>query len=218
MNNKLSVFIAGDSTVQTYSRDEYPQAGWGQFIDQYFIDFIQFHNHAIGGRSSKTFVEEGRLEKIKTELNSGDYLFIQMGHNDATVSRPERYTTPFGSYKEYLQKYVETAKEKNAIPILITPVARLHYENKQFINDFPEYCIAMKQVAIDNDILLIDLMEESLKYYQTLGYDRVLKYYMASVNETDFTHFTELGAKEISRIIALNIKKLPTKLSEYVVL
>src|SRR5699024_6911121 len=86
---KIHVYLAGDSTVQTYHEDQ-DQAGWGQFIQHYFTDRVQVHNHAIGGRSSKTFIQEGRLDEIIASIAKGDYLLIQMGHNDSTKIRPER--------------------------------------------------------------------------------------------------------------------------------
>src|SRR5699024_10867761 len=149
------VYLASDSTVQTYHETETEQGGWGQFIQNYFTDQVQVHNHAIGGRSSKTFITEGRLDKIIEDINEGDYLLIQMGHNDSTKVRPERYTEPYGDYKDYLKQYIDEARSKQAIPILITPVGRLHYVEGEFLADFGDYCNAMKEVAKENDVLLI---------------------------------------------------------------
>ena len=216
MEKKINVYLAGDSTVQTSQEKESPQAGWGQFIEQFFTEDVQFFNHAIGGRSSKTFVEEGRLEAILSKISRDDYLLIQMGHNDSTPYKPERYTEPFGDYQKYLHMYVEGARKTQAIPILITPVARLHYENNQFVNDFQDYCNAMKQLAIEEHVLCIDLMERSLQYFASCGYELVLTFFMASVNHNDYTHFTKAGAKAIARLVADEIKNLPTPLAKYV--
>jgi len=84
----------------------------------------------------QSFVEEGRLDSILSVIKPGDYLFIQFGHNDADISKPERYSAPYTTYKEYLRKYVDGARQKGAIPVLITPVARLNYKNNAFVNDF----------------------------------------------------------------------------------
>lgn len=97
------IYLAGDSTVQTYVTKDSPQAGWGQYIANYFQEEAKFYNHAIGGRSSKPFVTEGRLKVILDMLQEQDFLFIQMGHNDATPSRPERYTDAFTTYNDYLR-------------------------------------------------------------------------------------------------------------------
>lgn len=216
MEKRINVYLAGDSTVQTYGSNSSPQAGWGQCIANYFMDNVHFFNHAIGGRSSKTFITEGRLAKIEQEMKEGDYLFIQMGHNDSTKSRPERYTEPYDDYKKYLKHYIKVAREKRAIPILITPVGRLHYVNGEFLKDFGDYCNAMKEVAEEYEVFLIDLMQMSIQYFTSLGYEEVFPFFMISVNETDCTHFTEKGANEMARLVSEGIKGLNIELSRYV--
>lgn len=211
----IDVFLAGDSTMQTYDSSFAPQAGWGQFIAKYFSSDITFHNHAMGGRSSKTFITEGRLAAILAEIKQGDYLFIQMGHNDSTKSRPERYTEAYDDYKKYLKQYVEGAREKGAIPILFTPVGRLHYVNGEFLADFGDYCNAMKEVAEEQNVLLVDLNKKSIEYFSAIGYDQAFQLFMISVNGTDCTHFTEKGANEIARIVSEGIKGLELELPNY---
>ena len=209
--NKINIFLAADSTVQSYGLDEKNQGGWGEFLQDYLTDDVQVNNHAIGGRSSKTFVEEGRLHKIVEEMKEGDYLLIQMGHNDATANKPERYTDPSTTYQNYLKMYVEGARKCQAEPVFITPVARLHCEKDQFINDFPEYCQAMKEIAKEENVVLIDLMEKSLTAFETIGYEEAFTFFMASVNETDFTHFTKKGANQMAKLVAegMGAAKLP---------
>ena len=199
------IFLAGDSTVQTYHNSEDNQGGWGEFLSNHFSEEVHVMNHSIGGRSSKTFVEEGRLQKILEEITEGDFLFIQMGHNDSTKAKLERYTEPFTTYKDYLKMYIEGARKYYAIPILITPVARLHVVNGHFINDFQDYCTAMKDLAEEEDVILIDLMKNSLDFYENLGYEQSLGLFMASINQKDYTHFTKKGAKEIARLIVQTI-------------
>ncbi|WP_100407312.1 rhamnogalacturonan acetylesterase [Bacillus solitudinis] len=215
MSKYVNVFLAGDSTMQTYKSDD-PQAGWGQFIEKYFSEDIKFFNHAIGGRSSKTFVKEDRLNNLLQLLNENDYLLLQMGHNDATPSRPERYTEPFTTYKEYLKMYIDGAKQRQAIPILITPVGRLHYKDGQFVNDFQDYCMAMKEVALEESIQLIDLMAMSLDYYSTIGYDHALELFMISVKGEDITHFTKKGADHVAKLVSKGMKELDNRLSTFV--
>jgi lysophospholipase L1-like esterase len=216
MNETIKVYLAGDSTVQTYSVEHAPQAGWGQFIHNYFSDNVIINNHAIGGRSSKTFVTEGRLEAIGSEIGQGDYLFIQMGHNDSTVSKPERYTDPDTDYKAYLHMYVDSARKREATPVFITPVGRLHYEQGSFMNDFPAYCKAMKEVAAEAEVLLIDLMQKSLQQFTAVGYEEAKSFFMISSNGTDCTHFTEKGANRMAALVAQGVKELGIPVSAYV--
>jgi lysophospholipase L1-like esterase len=214
--HQIRIFLAGDSTVQNYDESEKNQGGWGEFLQDFFTDDVQVINHAIGGRSSKTFIEEGRLNRIAEEMGAGDFLLIQMGHNDAAVSKSERYTEPFASYKEYLKKYVECARNCQAEPVFITPVARLHQENNQFINNFPDYCQAMKEVAVDENVPIIDLMEKSLSLFEKLGYQETSTFFMVSVNGSDHTHFTKKGANQMASLVAEGVKELNLTISEFI--
>ncbi|KKI90218.1 rhamnogalacturonan acetylesterase [Bacillus sp. SA1-12] len=214
--NSRNIFLAGDSTVQAYKEKDSKQGGWGEFLTQFLPEEIKVLNHAIGGRSAKSFVEEGRLQRLLEEMKGNDYLLIQMGHNDATKSKPERYTEPYSTYKAYLTKYIEGAQRVNATPILITPVARLHVENGKFINDFPDYCQAMKQLAEAKKIKIVDLMEKSLSYFQSIGYEQSLQLFMASINKTDFTHFTKKGAKEMAKLVVEGLYEIELELLKVV--
>lgn len=213
---KRRIYLAADSTVRNYDAIQYPQAGWGQFIADYLTDEVVIQNHAVGGRSSKTFIAEGRLDKIIDEITANDYLFIQMGHNDSTKDRPARYTEPFGDYKIYLKQYIDEARTKKAIPLLITPVGRLHYVDQEFIMDFGDYCNAVKEVAEENEVLTIDLMKKSISYFTSIGYERAKELFMISVNGTDCTHFTEDGAKAMAKLVCEGMKELRIDLSTYV--
>lgn len=112
-NELPTVYIAGDSTVQTYDPYWIPQAGWGQMIPDFFSEEVTFKNQAIGGRSSKSFIVEGRLDEVLRKIQPGDYFLIQFGHNDATISVPDRYASP-ADYKNYLKTYVEGARQRGA--------------------------------------------------------------------------------------------------------
>lgn len=214
---KPTVYICGDSTVQTYSASYAPQAGWGQFIAKYFTTDILFVNKAIAGRSSKSFIADGRLDEIINIIKANDYLFVQFGHNDATISKPERYAEPNTTYKECLRQFIDRARAKSAIPVLITPVARLNYSNGIFKNDFPAYCTAMKEVAKEKNVPCIDLMSKSISYYTSLGYDKVYPFYMVSSNGTDYTHFTDVGATLIARIVSEGVKEAGLDMAKYLI-
>lgn len=209
------IYIAGDSTVQTYSTSFAPQAGWGQYLQNYFTQGVMFDNRAIGGRSSKSFIVEGRLDAILNVIRANDYLLIQFGHNDAS-SIKERHTDPYTTYKDYLKQYVSKAREKGAIPILITPVARLNYSSGVFKNDFPDYVTAMKQVATETNTPCIDMMNTCINYYTSVGYDAVYPCYLVSSNGTDYTHFTQKGADMIASLLSKQIKEQNISLSSYV--
>ncbi|WP_319005783.1 OmpL47-type beta-barrel domain-containing protein [Metabacillus niabensis] len=221
-----TVYLAGDSTVQTY--DEYwkPEAGWGQMIPRFFNESVLFDNHAIGGRSSKSFIFEGRLDNILTEIRPDDFFLIQFGHNDATISRPERYAS-VPDYKNYLKTYINGARQRGAEPILVTPVGRRDFnaETGIFNVSFPDYVQGMKEVAEELDVELVDLSTLSREYYDTIGpvgTKAVFLHtepgiYTAFPNGSqDDTHFQEYGAIQIARLLSSGIKELDSSLASYV--
>lgn len=220
-----TVYLAGDSTVQTYAASKQPQAGWGQMIDRYLDENVTISNQAIGGRSSRSFIEQGRLDTILNQIQSGDYLMIQFGHNDADT-KPERYT-PVPDYKIYLKQYIDGALAHGATPILVTPVGRRDYNTTtgKFNISFPNYVAAMKEVAQETNTKLLDLSTRSVAYYDSVGVEDTKKVFLhvpAGVypnfpdGVVDNTHFQEYGAIQIARLVAEGIADLQLPLSEHV--
>jgi lysophospholipase L1-like esterase len=208
------VYLAGDSTVVSYGSGNYPQQGWGGRIKDYFGPGISFSNRAIGGRSSKSFVDEGRLAAILAVIKPGDYLFVQFGHNDG-YSEPHLHTDPYTSYKVYLAMYVDLARQYGAIPVLVTPMGRRRYDGSgQFLNDFADRAAAMKQLASEKNVPLIDLNASSIALYTTVGVtgskDVFLwlapgQYPNFPSGVSDGTHFQEYGAGQLARLVVQGI-------------
>jgi lysophospholipase L1-like esterase/fibronectin type 3 domain-containing protein len=219
-----NVYLAGDSTVMSYSSRYYPQAGWGQKIANYFTKDVAFTNKAIGGRSSKSFVKDGRLDNILTEIRPNDYLFIQFGHNDAS-SVPERHTDPYTTFKQYLAMYVDGARQRQAQPVLITPVGRRSWDSAGlFKNDFPDYYEAMKQVAAEKGVPLLDLNARSIAYYNSVGIEesKSLFFWLEPGvypnwpnGVQDNTHFQEYGAEQIARLVSEGVRDLDLPIEAY---
>ncbi|AHM65067.1 lipolytic protein g-d-s-l family [Paenibacillus polymyxa SQR-21] len=221
-----SVYLAGDSTVQTYKASMKPQAGWGQMIAPFFTDETIFVNRSIGGRSTKTFLVQGRLDDILRNIRPGDYLFIQFGHNDAAINNQERYVSP-ADYKVYLKTYIQGATQRGAIPVLITPVGRRDYDaaSASFRISFPEYVQAMKETASETGVALINLSQLSVAYYDTLGLEGTLPLFLHLEpgvfpafpdGVKDDTHFQEYGAEQIARLVAQGVRDLNIPLSSNV--
>ncbi|SNZ04957.1 hypothetical protein SAMN05421503_0822 [Terribacillus aidingensis] len=221
-----TVYMAGDSTVQTYDDYWRPEAGWGQMIPQFFTSDIEFENHAIGGRSSKTFIKEGRLDNILRVIKPKDYFLIQFGHNDATISVPERYAS-VPDYKNYLKSYVLGARQRGAIPILVTPMGRRDFneETGEFRVSFSEYVQGMKEVADELDVKVVDLSARSVAYYNSIGPEGTLSVFLYTDpgvypafpnGSKDNTHFQEYGAIQLARLVADEIRSLEIPLSDHV--
>ncbi|MGN0779629.1 MAG: GDSL family lipase, partial [Aristaeellaceae bacterium] len=120
-----TIFWAGDSTVKQNSIETYPQTGIGQVFDRFVRRYeVQVENYAENGRSTRQFIDEGRLAVIYDRITEGDFLFIQFGHNDEKVQDPARYTDPDTDFPVNLGKFVNVARNKKATPVFITPLTR----------------------------------------------------------------------------------------------
>lgn len=215
-NAERTIYIAGDSTVQTYRESYAPQQGWGAYLGDNLSDKITVSNHAIAGRSSKSFYDNGRLDTILGSIKKGDQFLIQFGINDSASSNAERYAPvsgkvpgTSGSFEDYIAKYIEGAKAKGAQPILVTTVIGLKaYNNntKKFENSYTNYCNAMKKLGSYYNIPVIDLNSLMVAHYNSIGYDAAYKYHMCSTGSTDMTHFTEAGAKAAAKLVADELK------------
>lgn len=211
---KPTVYLTGDSTVQTYTDSQSPQQGWGQRLGEFFTDDIVIVNKAMGGRSSKSYVDEGRLDEVVKSLKVGDYLFAQWGINDRYKSDDTRYTDPATTFRTYLKMYIDGAREKNAIPVLVTPTPRLDYANGVFKNGFPDYCAAIKEVGAQTNTTVIDLQTKGLDYYASIGIDQVKA--KIALNGSDVLHFQAEGAYQMARLVAEGVKESDLPISQYV--
>ena len=209
------VFIAGDSTAAEYGPERAPRNGWGQHL-QGFLDpeLFAVHNHAIGGRSSRSFIEEGRLQPIIEQLRTGDVLLIQFGHNDAKYEDPRRYNEPEQAYPHWLMRYVAAARERGATPILLTPVSRRIWDFGSLLDTQ-----AMRELAAREQVALIDLNASSTRWLRTLG-DEPSKAHFEHVPERDIrddTHFSVAGAAMVACLVVRDWKALDPALAAHVV-
>ncbi|MTE23576.1 fibronectin type III domain-containing protein [Microbacterium sp. ZXX196] len=221
-----TAYLTGDSTMQTYDPYWEPQAGWGQMFERFLSDDVAVDNQSIGGRSSRSFLEQGRLDTVLRSVRPGDYVFTQFGHNDATESVPERYTSP-EDFREYLKIYVEGTRQRGGIPVLVTPVNRLdvNTETGLFNESFPEYVQAVKDVSAELDVDMVDLSASSRAYLDAIGVENAKSVFLhvpAGVypnrpdGTTDNTHFQEYGAIQMARLVATDVAELGLPISDAV--
>jgi lysophospholipase L1-like esterase len=203
----LRVVIIGDSTVQTYSASD-SLRGWGQEIGFFFnANTVTVVNKAIGGRSSRSFIEDGHWASTLAILQKGDFLFIQFGHNDRDT-KAERHTDTAG-YRKYLTQYVTESRAKGAIPILVSPMNMNAWNGTTLREVFNEgandYHAAMLRVVNEQKVPFIDLEKKTAKIFQSLG-----QAYLAAFifNTGEGTHFQEMGALLNARCVAEGIKEL----------
>lgn len=212
------VYLIGDSTVSDYPLSRSPLTGWGMPFATFFDSTVVVKNHAKGGRSTRTFLEENRWQPIFDKLESGDYVFIQFGHNDEAKEEKykDRYTTP-EDYRKNLTRFVNDTRSKNATPILLTPVTRMKFDKNGVAQEtHVEYSTLVREVALKEKVTLIDLDAESLKLLQAFGPDKAkLLFNQLEAGENphypdgmkDNTHFSELGARKLAEIVLSQLRK-----------
>jgi lysophospholipase L1-like esterase len=211
----INVYVTGGSSTQSFTPDKAPLAGWGQTFGPYFDESVTVINHAITDRSSKSFIEEGRLAAIDQVIGEGDYLFVHFGHND--MRKADCHTEPFTTYKTYLNEYVETARRHNAVPVLLTPVRKREFgpEGRLLETRLGEYAQAVLQLGDERSVDVIDLYASSAELFERLGSELTQRLFLWLVpgensnypgGKRDNLHFNEFGASQIAGLIAKEIR------------
>src|SRR3982750_95362 len=158
----VSIFLAGDSTCAAKQPEKRPETGWGEMFGQHFKEgTVKIENRAMNGRSTKTFISEGRWQAIIDALQNDDYVLIQFGHNDESKEKGERYTPP-EDYRRNLIRFVDDVRNKGGNPILLTPVMRRKFDKDgNFLDTHGEYPEIVRSVAKEKDVPLIDMHRKS---------------------------------------------------------
>ncbi len=203
----IRVVLAGDSTVTD-------KAGWGAAFAKLLKPGVECQNHASGGQSSKSFRDGGRWKKaLEAKPN---YVLIQFGHNDMPGKGPNRETDPATTYRANLIACVREARAAGAKPILVTSVARRVFDNGKLRGELKPYAEAMKQVAVDEKVPLVDLFARSVALLQEMGPEKADTFNPASKpGVTDHTHLNEKGAEVFAGIIAEELKKVVPESGEW---
>ena len=196
-----TLFIAGDSTAAQKYADAAPETGWGMALPFFLHAPLKVSNHAVNGRSSKSFVDEGRLDAILAAIRPGDLLLIQFGHNDAKSDDPTRYTEPWTTYQDTLRLYIAGARARGARPVLATSVERRRFDaNGTARPSHGEYPAAMRVLAQAEGVALLDIQALSIALWQELGVEETKKYFNWTETEQDNTHFNPPGAIAVARL------------------
>jgi rhamnogalacturonan acetylesterase len=228
-------YIIGDSTVKNGDGTGKGSLwGWGNFIADYFdTTKISVQNHAIGGRSSRTFITEGRWDKVLATLKKGDYVIMQFGHNDSgpldDTARARGTIKGIGAeskevynpimkkqevvytYGYYMRKYIRDTKAKGAIPIVCSPIPRNDWKDGKVARSKDSYSGWAEQVAKEEGAYFIDLNDLVATKYEAMGADAVKPFFPG-----DHTHTDVNGAKLNAEIVMGQLKKLnPGKLNKY---
>lgn len=205
----ITIFTIGDSTMANKKLEgENPERGWGQMLSRYFTDDITIDNHAVNGRSSKSFIDEGRWDAVLSKIQKGDYVFIQFGHNDEKDD-PNRHTDPGTTFDANLKKFVEDTRAKGGIPVLFNSIVRRNFgkadgnavanaikqddirngidpkapkdsieEGATLIDTHGAYLISPKNVAKELNVTFIDLNSLTHKLVEGMGPQKSKELYL----------------------------------------
>ncbi len=203
-----TIFIAGDSTSTDQPVE--PFNSWGQMLTRFFKPDIAVANHGESGESLRGFIGELRLAKVLSLIKPGDYLFIQMGHNDQ--KEKGEGIGAFTSYKADLKNFIAEARRHDAIPVLVTSMNRLSFDGAgKITNSLGDYPEAVRQTAREEDVTLIDLNAMSKLLYEALGLADAHLLFAGK----DTTHHSDYGSYELAKCIVEGIRHSQLPLVKY---
>jgi DNA sulfur modification protein DndE len=219
-NHPPQVLLAGDSTMADKPLD-LPERGWGMALGAFFQPGVVVKNHAMNGRSTRSFIDEGRWQKLLDETHPGDVVIIQFGHNDEKVEDPKRGTDPKTTFPENLRRFVRDVRAKQATPILATPVCRRKFDAAgKLVLTHGAYPDAIRAVARAENVPLLELEHATAAWLRATGDAPSRKFFMwiepgqfAKIPDgrKDDTHFVATGATKVAELAAAEIReqKLP---------
>lgn len=209
-----TIYLTGDSTV-TDQRAE-PAASWGQMLTRFFGPTVAVANHAESGETMKSFITELRLDKALSRMKQGDWMLIQFGHNDQKKQWPQTYVDAATTYRAYLKAFIAEARLRGATPILVTSPERRNFDSAgRIVPSHGAYPDAVRAVAREEKLGLIDLTQMTTVFYEALGPERS----PLAFNDggRDRTHHNNYGAYEIARMVAAGIAKADPRLAQHLV-
>jgi len=219
-----TLFLACDSTMANKPLDENPERGWGMYLPSFLTAEINIENHAVNGRSTKSFISLKHWDGIMNRLQQGDFVMIQFGHNDSKEDDSTRYAPAGTVYKENLIRFVNDVRSKGATPILITPVMRRKFDaGGNFVDQHGDYPSVVKEVAKAMNVELIDLHQSSKELIIQEGVDNSKRFFLhvpaghfknyKDKKPEDNTHFSDYGAASVASLVckAVNEQNLSVK-------
>lgn len=218
----ITIFMAGDSTMSVKAADKRPETGWGMPFANMFDETVKVDNRAANGRSTRTFISEGKWKALINDVKENDYVFIQFGHNDESKEKTDRYTSP-EDYKNNLTLFVDEVRQHKGIPVLLTPVVRRRFDKEgKFYDVHGVYPDMVRAVAKEKNVLLIDMQKSTAALLTKLGKDESVKLFnhLDSAQHVNYpkgikddTHLNEYGAQLFANLAKDELKALNIELS-----
>jgi pectinesterase len=220
----ITIYMIGDSTMANKKPETFPENGWGMAFGQFFDKTVTIDNRAQNGRSTKSFIAENRWEPVVDNLQEGDYVFIEFGHNDEKIGKP-LVGTSLEEFRTNLTKFVLETRAKKAIPVLLTPTARRNFKNGELQETHFGYPEVTRSLADSLNVPMIDMLAKSRELLITMG-DEPSKQLFCYVDsghinypkgKKDDTHFNVAGAKKMAELAATSISALKLSLAQRLV-
>jgi lysophospholipase L1-like esterase len=227
--NEITIFMIGNSTMADKPYDGgNPEKGWGQVFPLYFKEGISIENHAVNGRSTKSFLDQGRWEVVRERIKPGDYVIIEFGHNDAKKEDSTRFADANTTYRWNLEKFVDDTRKKEGIPLLATPIVRRRFDKQgNFYDVHGDYPKVVREVAVEKNVYLLDMHAKSEELLIRYGEENSKQLFLHIApgeypslpdGKIDDTHFSPTGAFRMCDLaveeIRLKIKELATFLKD----
>ena len=215
---EITVFLVGDSTMadKPYTGSN-PEKGWGQVFPLYFKEGIRFENHAMNGRSTKSFRAEGRWDTVMERLKSGDYVIIEFGHNDQKINSEDRYAFADSTYRDNLIRFVEEVRTKGGKPVLATPISRRSFDENGILTDtHGRYSVVVREVAAQMDVPLFDLHAKTVAVIEQFGHEKSKELFLHFKSgdyekfpkgTEDNTHLSPTGAFKVADLAVEELRR-----------
>lgn len=212
----MKIFMMGDSTMKYNNFLRYPQTGWGQVLHLFTKNEWLVEDHAENGRSTKSFIEEGRFDTILHKMEKGDFVICEFGHNDEKIQDSSRYTAPYGEYQQNLKYFADKVHEYGGHIVYATSITRHKFENGVCVNSHGEYPQAMLDFCKEHQYTCIDLNRLTMELYTKLGEEETKKFHMIFPAGTfstypegkdDHSHLVYAGALMVCELFVRAIAK-----------
>jgi lysophospholipase L1-like esterase len=223
---RTTLHLVGDSTMSDKSNLAYPERGWGQLLPSYMSAELDIKNHAANGRSTRRFIDEGRWGVVLSELNKGDYVLVQFGHNDQKKTDPKRYASVEKDYPEFLQRYIKDVRDKGAIPMLASSICRRHFTKEGVLQrKLIDYAQAAKKVAQTSNVEFFDLNLHTCQFLAQIGEPKSQQYFIQVPEDlytrypdgkVDNTHLNVIGASKVAQFFVRDLIEKQHALKQYV--
>jgi lysophospholipase L1-like esterase len=224
---RLTVYLIGDSTMADKPDPAHnPERGWGQALPRFLDADATVSNHARNGRSTRSFLAEGRWDSVRVRLRKGDYVLIQFGHNDQKVEDSTRYTNPYTAYRRNLERFVAEARAAGATPVLFSSIVRRQFNATGVLVDtHGVYPWVARTVARETGTPFVDLQLLTEELVQRHGPERSKALYVWTTAgqypafpaaRQDDTHLSPAGADSVARLAAVALRGLGGPLAAHV--